>query len=508
MACGSLHRLISKGIWNSGRWFSNIFQHFHSRLVDCDSLFSRDVPANFQDSPSIRPGALADKHIVSCSVNFLDDKPIRSPEVESQVGEWKWQHPSKKSGYHREPLRLPICQWSFGEWWDGCFRGYPFGRMKRNGFRVQHLMEINMRHVSLNLHFWHRPVECRIHLPKHQTSTVSMIRISRVSGHAHMWSSLIFHMTSGLGAIGAMDWPFSIPFQVRQKYGVEANHAYSLMKCFEEKLDNGQAIRLVQIRNPWGFGEWNGDWADYSKGKLPDCWEKNPELKKRLKVKCFFLVVLLTGNEGQTFCWPPWPLPILVLCRFLASLTSLNPWRWRIRTMAFSTCPSTTSSCSTVVASCALWAPNPSLIMKSWKKMWERKSRRVSSQACLAAFGKHCLNHRLAQAETAETWNISEASAWRDPCRVSPLTCTSLRCAKSLAPRDHCASSLCWSVEPRSPCWYTARFVVCHVNHCMEETWMLHDGLNESEYICCHLELYTYKTHFGSFWHGCGAIEV
>ena len=32
---------------------------------------------------------------------------------------------------------------------------------------------------------------------------------------------------------------------------------------------------------------------------------------------------------------------------------------------------------------------------------------------------------------------------------------------------------------------------------------MLHDGLNESEYICCHLELYTYKTHFGSFWHGC-----
>lgn len=74
---------------------------------------------------------------------------------------------------------------------------------------------------------------------------------------------------------------------MRQKYGVEANHAYSLMKCFEEKLDNGQAIRLVQIRNPWGFGEWNGDWADYSKGKLPDCWEKNPELKKRLKVRCF-----------------------------------------------------------------------------------------------------------------------------------------------------------------------------------------------------------------------------
>lgn len=85
------------------------------------------------------------------------------------------------------------------------------------------------------------------------------------------------------------DKPISTPemnSQVRLQYGVEANHAYSLLKCFEEKMDNGQPIRLVQIRNPWGFGEWKGDWADYSKeNKLPDCWEKNPELKARLKVR-------------------------------------------------------------------------------------------------------------------------------------------------------------------------------------------------------------------------------
>jgi len=73
--------------------------------------------------------------------------------------------------------------------------------------------------------------------------------------------------------------------QVRMDYGLEANHAYSLLKCFEEKMDNGQPIRLVQIRNPWGFAEWKGDWADYSKDTLPDCWEKNPDLKARLKVK-------------------------------------------------------------------------------------------------------------------------------------------------------------------------------------------------------------------------------
>ena len=86
----------------------------------------------------------------------------------------------------------------------------------------------------------------------------------------------------------ADDKPINTPEMasaVHQMYGLQANHAYSLLKCFEEKLDNGQAIRLVQIRNPWGFGEWKGDWADYSKDQLPDCWEKNPKLKARLKVK-------------------------------------------------------------------------------------------------------------------------------------------------------------------------------------------------------------------------------
>ena len=37
-------------------------------------------------------GAVADKHIVSCSVNFVDDKPISSPEVMLQV---QPNHPRK-----------------------------------------------------------------------------------------------------------------------------------------------------------------------------------------------------------------------------------------------------------------------------------------------------------------------------------------------------------------------------------------------------------------------------
>jgi len=36
-------------------------------------------------------------------------------------------------------------------------------------------------------------------------------------------------------------------------------------------------IRLLQIRNPWGHGEWLGDWSDKS-----DVWNKYPGIKKKL----------------------------------------------------------------------------------------------------------------------------------------------------------------------------------------------------------------------------------
>lgn len=46
--------------------------------------------------------------------------------------------------------------------------------------------------------------------------------------------------------------------------GLVDAHAYSLIAAKEVTLDNGKKERLVQVRNPWGKKEWNGDWSDNS----------------------------------------------------------------------------------------------------------------------------------------------------------------------------------------------------------------------------------------------------
>jgi hypothetical protein len=43
--------------------------------------------------------------------------------------------------------------------------------------------------------------------------------------------------------------------------GVLRAHAYTLIGTREENV-NGRNVRLVQVRNPWGQGEWQGRWSD------------------------------------------------------------------------------------------------------------------------------------------------------------------------------------------------------------------------------------------------------
>ena len=50
--------------------------------------------------------------------------------------------------------------------------------------------------------------------------------------------------------------------------GLVPGHAYSLLKAIEVNSPSRGTVKLVQIRNPWGSHEWNGNWSDKS-----SCWD-------------------------------------------------------------------------------------------------------------------------------------------------------------------------------------------------------------------------------------------
>ena len=49
-----------------------------------------------------------------------------------------------------------------------------------------------------------------------------------------------------------------------EEKGIVAGHAYSCLGVQEVTTKNG-TVKLVHLRNPWGYREWNGDWCDSSK---------------------------------------------------------------------------------------------------------------------------------------------------------------------------------------------------------------------------------------------------
>jgi len=54
-----------------------------------------------------------------------------------------------------------------------------------------------------------------------------------------------------------------------KKMGLVDAHAYSLMSSHEEVDGSGKPVRLIKIRNPWGFKEWTGAWSDKSTNWTP-----------------------------------------------------------------------------------------------------------------------------------------------------------------------------------------------------------------------------------------------
>ena len=49
--------------------------------------------------------------------------------------------------------------------------------------------------------------------------------------------------------------------------GIVDGHGYALLKTATVQDKYGKDVQLCQLKNPWGHGEWEGDWSDDS-----DCW--------------------------------------------------------------------------------------------------------------------------------------------------------------------------------------------------------------------------------------------
>eukprot|EP00413_Alexandrium_margalefii_P027172 CAMPEP_0204575504 /NCGR_PEP_ID=MMETSP0661-20131031/41231_1 /ASSEMBLY_ACC=CAM_ASM_000606 /TAXON_ID=109239 /ORGANISM="Alexandrium margalefi, Strain AMGDE01CS-322" /LENGTH=358 /DNA_ID=CAMNT_0051584145 /DNA_START=360 /DNA_END=1437 /DNA_ORIENTATION=+ len=64
--------------------------------------------------------------------------------------------------------------------------------------------------------------------------------------------------------------------------GLHKGHAYSILDVRKVNtgmmggmLGGGETFRLVKVRNPWGTGEWKGDWSDKS-----NKWDQHSAVKK------------------------------------------------------------------------------------------------------------------------------------------------------------------------------------------------------------------------------------
>jgi hypothetical protein len=85
--------------------------------------------------------------------------------------------------------------------------------------------------------------------------------------------------------------------EVENAEGVISGHAYSLIEIHEIEKD-GEEVRILKLRNPWGSGEWTGDWSDKS-----ELW--TPELKEQVGLVdgddgCFWIDL---KNYMENFSW-------------------------------------------------------------------------------------------------------------------------------------------------------------------------------------------------------------
>jgi hypothetical protein len=73
-----------------------------------------------------------------------------------------------------------------------------------------------------------------------------------------IWNELMAIYKEG-NMMGASSNPHPDGDSAKSDMGIVQGHAYSILKLME-----ADGHKLVQLRNPWGQGEWKGDWSDDS----------------------------------------------------------------------------------------------------------------------------------------------------------------------------------------------------------------------------------------------------
>ena len=51
--------------------------------------------------------------------------------------------------------------------------------------------------------------------------------------------------------------------------GIISGNAYSVISLHEVFSTDNKTVRLLKLRNPWGLGQWTGDWSDSSSKWTP-----------------------------------------------------------------------------------------------------------------------------------------------------------------------------------------------------------------------------------------------
>lgn len=86
-------------------------------------------------------------------------------------------------------------------------------------------------------------------------------------------------------------------------YGAIPGHGHALLDTHVINKD-GKTVRLVKTRNPWGGGEWKGDWGDES-----PLW--TPELRQQVGSSVkedgdAFMSIEDFHKFVRSYCWSMW----------------------------------------------------------------------------------------------------------------------------------------------------------------------------------------------------------